>query len=414
MNIVYKLQGNKAIKKLSVRFYHNRLDLSAVTSVMLMDNEWDADSQSVLNNDAVTIALQELKVDILKRYNMDFCSGTIINKQWLLKIVQTSFMRPKGEEKLISPTHTIYVSDFASFWLDNHANEWVVSNKKFMGEPLQNQYKKFVFILKEYEAEINDRLELRNIKIADLNSFVDYLETENYQMSTIKRQIGRFRFFLNRAVEHNIEVNNSYKQRIYFGEDDEIEGVYLTEVEIQSIVELDLSHDDNLDIAKQNFLIGLHTGLRVSDFLKLDTSNIENGVLKIKTKKTSAKVIIPLHPVVNEILYNNFGNLPAKISSWEFNKSIKIIAQLCKIDSMVYGKLFDKDLKRKKVGYFEKYKLISSHVARRSFATNNYGKVDDATLNSICGWTKNSTMLSHYNKTSKLEHARKLEESWKK
>jgi hypothetical protein len=81
---------------------------------------------------------------------------------------------------------------------------------------------------------------------------------------------------------------------------------------------------------------------------------------------------------------------------------------------MVYGKLFDKDLKRKKIGCFEKYKLLSSHVARRSFATNNYGKVNDATLNSICGWTKDSKMLNHYNKTSKLEHAKKLEESWRK
>ena len=79
---------------------------------------------------------------------------------------------------------------------------------------------------------------------------------------------------------------------------------------------------------------------------------------------------------------------------------------------MVCGKLFDKDLKRKKVGYFEKYKLISSHICRKSFATNNYGKVDDAVLNAVCGWKKDSKMLLHYNKETKMEYADKLSQHW--
>jgi hypothetical protein len=46
----------------------------------------------------------------------------------------------------------------------------------------------------------------------------------------------------------------------------------------------------------------------------------------------------------------------------------------------VYGKLFDKDLKRKKLGYFKKYQqLIRRIVCRRSFATN-YGKVADIVI----------------------------------
>jgi hypothetical protein len=36
MNINYKLQGVKPIKKLSVRFYHHKFDLSTVTNIMLM------------------------------------------------------------------------------------------------------------------------------------------------------------------------------------------------------------------------------------------------------------------------------------------------------------------------------------------------------------------------------------------
>jgi site-specific recombinase XerD len=63
-----------------------------------------------------------------------------------------------------------------------------------MDVPLQNQYKKFVKTLQQYEKVIGEKLQLRSIKIKDLKSFVDYLDSENYQTSTIERQIGRFRF----------------------------------------------------------------------------------------------------------------------------------------------------------------------------------------------------------------------------
>jgi hypothetical protein len=44
-----------------------------------------------------------------------------------------------------------------------------------MDVPLQNQYKKFVKTLQQYEKVIGEKLQLRSIKIKDLKSFVDYL-----------------------------------------------------------------------------------------------------------------------------------------------------------------------------------------------------------------------------------------------
>lgn len=412
MNISFKLEGKKVIKKLYIRFYHNKLDISVITNLMLTDQEWDANNQMIVDNEELNISLQSLKLTILKAYNKDFCKGVIINKLWLQKVVKQSFMRPTMETSLTNPSYTIYVSDFALWWLDNHSEKWNVSHKKSMSEGLRNQYRKFVKIFEEYEAVIGEKLQLRNVMISDLKSFVDYLETENYQVSTIERQLGRFRFFLNRAVEHNIDVNNSYKQRIYLDKDDDFEGVALNEAEIQRIVDQDFTENYELHITKQNALIGFYTGMRVSDFLKIDTSNMSDGVFKVKTKKTGTNVVIPIHPIVKEIINSNYGNLPPKISSSDFNIHIKTICKICKIDNMVYGKLFDKNLKRKKIGYFEKYKLISSHTCRRSFATNNYNKVSKEVLNAVCGWSKNSKQAEHYNKTSKLEYAEILKSQW--
>lgn len=412
MKISFNLTGTKEIKKLSIRMYHNRLDLSSSLNIMLTDAEWDISNETVIGNPEVTIALQELKIAILRRYNVDFCRGVIIDKSWIKNVIKTTFMRPKQEINFIVPLHTIYVSDFATYWLENFAADWKVSAKKKMEEPAKNQYKKFVETLVEYEKVIGEKLQLRNTTKEDIEGFIDWLETEKYQTTTIERIIGRLRFFFNRATQMNYEVNKVYKEPIYFDPENDIEGVYLNEVEIRKIIDKDFSYDDELNVVKQNFLISLHCGLRISDFMRLDTSNIKDKNFTIVSKKTKIKTVVPVHPIVQQILNDNFGYLPRKVSISEYNKQIKIICKICEIDTLVYGKLFDKDLKRKKVGYFKKYELISSHVARKSFLTNNYDKVSPETINSVLGWAENSKMSTKYNKTSKVEYADKLRVKW--
>jgi hypothetical protein len=36
----------------------------------------------------------------------------------------------------------------------------------------------------------------------------------------------------------------------------------------------------------------------------------EDGVFKIKTKKTAASIVVPIHPIVKDVIDSNFGNLP--------------------------------------------------------------------------------------------------------
>lgn len=412
MNITFSLQGRKEVKKLLVRMRYSKLDISCSTNIMLKDSEWDFESQSVINNPEMNISLQQLKTDLLKAYNKDFSTGKIIDNFWIASAIKNSFNRPKEEVSLVNPNHTIYFVDFGLWWLENFASDWNVSSKKKMGIPLQNQYKKFISIISEYESVIGERLQLRNIRVSDLKSFADYLETEFYQVSTIERHVGRFRFFLNRSLEHNIEVSKSFKQRIYFDKDDDIDGVYLNEAEIQSIIDHDFSDNYELDITKQNFLVGVFSGMRFGDFSKLDTSNISDGVFKIKTQKTGKRIVVPIHPVLKKVIESNFGNLPPKISKTDFNIHIKTICQICGIDKQMYGKLFDKKRKRKVFGYYRKWQLISSHVCRKSFASNFYGKVDNETLSAIMGWSKNSNMLQLYNKKSKQEYAEIMHDKW--
>src|SRR6188768_2651606 len=175
MNITYSLQGRKEVKKLLVRMRFSKLDISCSTNIMLFDSEWDNETQSVIGNPEVNVSIQQLKADILRAYNSDFCRGIITDKVWLQKVIKNSFNRPKEEQKLSNPNHTIYFCEFAFWWLEYEADNWNVSARKKMDVPLQNQYRKFVQIVSEYESVIGKKLQIRNIRISDLKSFADYL-----------------------------------------------------------------------------------------------------------------------------------------------------------------------------------------------------------------------------------------------
>ena len=81
------------------------------------------------------------------------------------------------------------------------------------------------------------------------------------------------------------------------------------------------------------------------------------------------------------------------------------------IDNLIFGSLMNPKTRRKESGYYEKYKLISSHVGRKSFTSNLYGKVSEDVIMAIGGW-KTSKMMSHYSKISKIEYAQELNNYW--
>ena len=115
------------------------------------------------------------------------------------------------------------------------------------------------------------------------------------------------------------------------------------------------------------------------------------------------------------------GELPRKISDQKFNDYVKELcnkvgftelvqgAKICPVESVVEGK---KTIVHRKVeGKFPKYELISSHICRRSFASNLYSKIDTMTIMKITGH-KTETQFLKYIKITPKEYAEKLEKFW--
>lgn len=412
MNIKYYTQGKKELAKLYIRVYHSSFDVACFTGIFCQLTDWNNSEQQLLNNPEMNIAISDLKTSILKQFNKAFTSGDVIDKNWLETSVKAFFNRPKDEENLKNENHSIYLTDFANWWIDNHSEKWKTGPRKFMSKKLKSQYQKCAADLEVYEKEKMIRLQLKEINPEAIDEIVVWLEDNNYQPSTIHRFVTRIKFFCARAVQFGYYVNLRYNENVFINKEDDIEGVYLKEKEIEEIFKLDLNHDENLDNIRDNLIISCWTGLRVSDFMyNLHSENIKDGFISIKTQKTGAFVKLPVHKMIKSILNKRFGQLPSKTNYNEYSRGIKIICMLSGIDKLTYGKLWDDSKKRKVLGYRPKWNYVSSHIGRKSLASNLAGKVSIEVIKSVCGWTNNS-LAEYYNKTSKDDYAKQLEVFW--
>ncbi len=418
VNLLVRSTKNPA--NINIRFSNGRnMDFFVPTNVFINPLNWDKERQQikkvieVKNRDVLNSKLLKLKIHILDEFNTDFTSGEIIDSKWLSLKIAEFFNRPAGEDKKINLEQNIYYSAYADNWVKEKANLWKTAKNKYLDQRAIHQYESFLKIFVSFEKSKKENIKLKDIDNDLINDFITFMEeVENYEQSTVKRHVGRLRFFLNRAESDGLTINKKFKERVFVTEKEEVTEPYLTEEEIEKIFNYDFSYDWKLDHARDNFIIGLWTGLRVSDFNnKLDITNIKNDFINIKTTKTGKWTTIPLHPMVKAILNKRFGNLPHKEHDNTFNKRIKTICKKVGINTVIHGKVFDVKTKRNKIGFYYKYLLVSSHICRRSFATNLYGLVPNEVIQNVGAW-KTEEMMLHYIKKTKREHAEILRDTW--
>lgn len=414
------LRAKKQIAPLYVRFVDGRnTDIWCKTKILVDPANWDnkkeqlRNLQHISNRDVLNASYLKLKSYVIEKHNEAYMLGDVFDKEYLNESISSFFKRPTNESKKGIVKHMVYYVDFANWWINEHSGEWKTDKNKLISEREIKKYRFFVTLIEDFQNK--KTVKLRNVGYKFIGDFVEYLETEkNYSESTVKRHVSRLKFFLNRAETFNILLDKSYKNKVYVTKTESIEEPYFSEQEINKLYNLDLSHDQKLDNVRDNLIIGCWTGLRVSDFNNnLDISNIEDDYIKIQTQKTSTWVTIPLHPQVKEILKKRYRNLPSKISDQKFNIHIKQIAMLCDIDEVTRGVLFDSKTKRNQIGNYEKYKLVSSHICRRSFCTNLYGKVPNLVIMQVAGWSNEKQMIQ-YVKQTKKESADIILREWNK
>ena len=229
--------------------------------------------------------------------------------------------------------------------------------------------------LKNFSSSRKYKITFNSVNLEFYEQFKDYLINDRKLLNnTFGKQIRTLKSFLNLATEKGINTNQAYKSRLFKVIEENIDHIYLTEEELETLYDIDLTAKPYLDRVRDLFLIGCHTGLRFSDFTQLKKENLEESksgfVFNVKTNKTSERVVIPVKSVVIAIWDKHKGRLPRAISNQKMNDYLKELGKIAEIDKSTIIKKTSGTTVREKI--CPKYELITTHTARRSFATNAY------------------------------------------
>ena len=268
--------------------------------------------------------------------------------------------------------------------------------------------------LKEFQEKTKKLITFENVDLDLYNDLIEYL---TYKAKLAKNSIGKhvqiFKTVLNEAFELGLHSNPAYRSKRFMSVREDSDSIYLNDEELCSLYNLDLSCNPKLEKVRDLFLVGCYTGLRFSDYSNLTHENLNGDYLEIVTQKTNTPVVIPLHPRIKAVFNRYNGVLSYPISNQKLNEYIKEIAKLCPALSVHTSTSITK------AGIvmtqrLEKWKLVSSHTARRSFATNLFLQGFPAiNIMKITGH-KTETAFMKYIKVTPKETAQLLALHWQK
>jgi integrase len=293
-----------------------------------------------------------------------------------------------------------------------------ISFMKFIEELIQNtskkpntikNYKQALVKLRDFKKETKKPVDFENINLEFYNDFTKYLNKKGYSINSIGGFIKNVKVFMNEATDRGLNKNLEYLNKRFKVIEEHADTIYLTQEEILKIYELDLSKNERLEKVRDLFIVGCYTGLRFSDIEQVNRDNFIKGSsqIKIKTQKTGETVVIPVHKFVKHINDKYEGVLPNSISNQKMNDYLKEVAQLAGLVESVLISI-TKGGKRVQES-FSKYELVSTHTARRSFATNLYlADVPSITIMKITGHKTEKAFLKYIRLTQE-QNANKLE-----
>ncbi|MEA1847504.1 phage integrase SAM-like domain-containing protein [Chryseobacterium sp. MHB01] len=415
-NIEFGVYSKKVPINLNIRFYHNKIDINAKTNIFVFDTDFKykkiakgkKSTRSIdVVNDSIKEKTEKLKRCVYDKFIEDFPKGNIINSIWLIKIINEFHERPEGDT---DPKY--FFAPFIESHIETLKTRINPKTGKLLDPKTITRYYYTLGKIREFEEVKEMRLRTIDINLQFHNDFLFYYKEECiYSNTTIDKFLSHIRFFIREAEEKGYKINREALSDKFTIKKDETIDTYLNEKEIDLIFNYDLSENDRLDKVRDLFIAGLWTGLRISDLKRINSFDISNNRIKIiETEKTNSFIEIPIHPQLKSILEKREGILP-EISDQRFNEYVKELCELVGINEVILGSLRNPETNRKEKGYYTKFKLIASHTCRRSFVSNHYGKLDDKTIMAITTHKSHSQFLD-YVKTSKREHAEKLEKYW--
>lgn len=343
----------------------------------------------------LNLKLEELKNTLLEEINRAKLNEIEINKPWIEESIDKYFNRGTIKDANELKVQINYVIDNASTKRIKGTNRIGLSKGR-----LQN-YNSFLKIVIEYEKYIKRVIYLKSLNSSFTEEFKNWLIKEKaFSKNYAGKQLGNLRAVAMDAKKREIEVHEYASQIESFAESNSDRLIVTLSFEELEIIEKTEMPNNYLENAKKWMLLGCDIGQRGGDLLNITTKDIryieDQPLIDVTQEKTDKEITAPVTSTYVKKMIKE--GLPHKISDVKLNKYIKTVCELAGIDELEEGSLYDGEVKRKVKGKYPKYKLVTTHSFRRSFATNYYKKVPTPILINITGHSKESVFLYYINK----------------
>lgn len=381
--------------------YKKGIKVSVETKYWSVQHQRCSVSQKYREGASVNFEVEKWRNAIYRVFDQAPKLGIVIHDPTYLWLLVECEMN--NQPYLQSPNKTLNFSEYFE-------NKFI---KKFQGDKSVKRIAQFNVALskvKAFEAHVKREFTFDEINTEFYRDFNQYMLELKHSVNYFGAMIKIVKQVMNESsIVDKLHSNQEYLTATFKASNVEVDTVYLTREELDRIIATKID-DDFLDtfysrslpygreslrksytIVKNRFLIGAFTGLRMSDFNRLTTDNIRDGKITIVTQKTNQKIIIPVHPVVQDIIDSGF-DFTQSLSEQKTRAYIKHLCKYAKINEQVEVR----DNSTRKVASFAKWELVSSHTARRSFATNAYkAGIPPISIMKITGHTSERNFMKY-------------------
>jgi integrase len=360
--------------------------------------------------------LKKLESGIEKELNLSNTNGILVNSIWLKEAISKCL----GKEEV---TEINGLVSYTENYIKNLKYSTGKNGEKGVSIATIKKRKTILNKLIKFEIKEKRKLKIKDVDLSFRKRFIDFLDVdEKLSEGTIGRYLKEVKTICTDAQKNNVSTS---PQLIHFkGFSSTSHKTFLSFEEIEKIESTDFI-DKQLSFTRDWLVIGCYTGQRVSDLMRMKKSMIVESYgydfINLTQKKTGKLVQIPVHQKVKQVLNSYEGDFPpvfsnnASSNSAMFNRFLKLVCEKAGLTDLVLGKLRNKDSERLEEGKFAKYKLVSSHICRRSFATNFYAmeKYPTPLLMNITAHGTEKMFLSYIGKKS-IDYGLQLAKIWEK
>ncbi|UMB60264.1 site-specific integrase [Lutibacter sp. A80] len=397
------------------------------TGLHINPKEWGEKGFPKNNNKSreikdLTTKLKNLDAKILENFNTDNSKGITIDGDWLQNKIDIHFKR------ISETTQSELVTDAIQNIIDTAHNRDNGKGGRGLSQCRINAYNRLLELFIMFQGKKKYKVKELNKKVFD--DFKNWLfDKQNYSDTYAFKKLSDLKGVCKDARANGIETSvelTGIKTKQLSAYDDDMDVIFLTPKEIEKIEKATLLKDAHIN-ARKWLILACFTGQRGGDLIKLTESNFKKTknkeCIELTQQKTNTKVEIPILPKVREILKSG---LPYKVSTQKLNKYFKEIGAKARINTPTMGRIIEasenpKEKKKRGVKKLRpKYTYISTHIGRRTFASNHYGKLPTPIIMKVTGHKKESTFLTYVNKGDDshidafLEYYKKEEQKKKK